>query len=249
MKKLASFIIETRYFEDFGDICHEHLKKLPKDKDLFIYTSEENKEKYKKQLNKLKIKHTFKDYNQNTEVPLDIRYINGMNQLLEDSKIKALLNMCIVMTNPDFWKDYFNYERVLIFQRDSRILREGIEEFMIYDYIGAPCYNFVKDKTIQNGGFSLRNPRTMEYICRMYGLKLDLMDLMVVGQYSSASFFAEDIFFCLRMIKYDVGLLAPIEISKKFSAECKFELETFGYHAIERYLSEDEQHKIKTQYL
>ena len=66
---------------------------------------------------------------------------------------------------------------------------------------------------------------------------------------SSASFFAEDIFFCLRMIKYDVGLLAPIEISKKFSAECKFELETFGYHAIERYLSEDEQHKIKTQYL
>jgi len=190
MKKLAAFIIEDRFFDDFGKICSEHMKHLPKDTDLFVYTSEENKEKYTEQLKKYKIKPTYLDYNQEQEIPTTIKYIPGLSQLLEDKRMKSLFNMCMVMTTPEFWKDYFDYERVLVFQRDTAILRGGIEGFFEYDYVGAPCYNFVRDQTIQNGGLSLRNPRVMEYICRMYGWKTDLQDMMVVGQYSSASFFA-----------------------------------------------------------
>jgi hypothetical protein len=248
MKKLAAFIVEDRYFDDLGKICYQHLKHLPEGTDLFIYTSEEHKQKYKEQFTKFNLKYKFKPYNQNADVPLEIKYIAGMNQLLEDKRMKALLNMCLVMTTPEFWKEYFDYERVLIFQRDTAILRKGIEEFMEYDYVGAPCYNFVKDQTIQNGGLSLRNPRVMEYICRLYGWRTDLQDLMVVGQYSTASFFAEDIFFCLRMIKHNAGVLAPFDVAKKFSVESKFELGTLGYHRIDAYLSEDEQKQIKEQY-
>lgn len=248
MKKLAAIIIEDRPVDDLGKTCFNHLKYLPKDTDLFIYTSEEAKKVFKEQLIKFKINYKFKYYNQNTEIPITIKYIPGLEQLLQDTRMKPLFNMCMVMTQPDFWKDYFDYERVLIFQRDSGLLKEGIDEFMEYDYVGAPCYNFVKDQTIQNGGLSLRNPRVMEYICRMYGWKTDLQDMMVVGQYSSASFFAEDIFFCLRMIKYNAGKLAPLDVSKKFSVESRFELGSFGYHRMDAYLTEDEVKQVKEQY-
>ena len=248
MKKLAAFIIEDRFFDDFGKICSEHMKYLPKDTDLFVYTSEENKEKYTEQLKKYKIKPTYLNYNQNQEVPISIKYIPGLSQLLEDKRMKSLFNMCMVMTTPEFWKDYFDYERVLIFQRDTSILRGGIEGFFEYDYVGAPCYNFVRDQTIQNGGLSLRNPRVMEYICRLHGWKNDIQDMMVVGQYSSASFFAEDIFFCLRLIKHNAGKLAPLDVSQRFSVESRFELGTLGYHRIDAYLTEDEQKQIKEQY-
>ena len=43
MKKLAAIIIEDRPVDDLGKICYNHLKYLPKDTDLFIYTSEEAK--------------------------------------------------------------------------------------------------------------------------------------------------------------------------------------------------------------
>lgn len=248
MKQLAAFIIEDRFFEDFGKICNEHMKHLPKDTDLFVYTAEENKEKYTEQLKKYKIKPTYLNYNQDQEVPTSIKYIPGLSQLLEDKRMKSLFNMCMVMTTPEFWKDYFDYERVLIFQRDTALLRGGIEGFFEYDYVGAPCYNFVKDQTIQNGGFSLRNPRVMEYICRLYGWNTDLQDMMVVGQYSSASFFAEDIFFCLRMIKYNAGKLAPLDVSQRFSVESRFQLGTLGYHRIDAYLTEDEQKAVIEQY-
>lgn len=247
MKKLAAIIIEDRFFEDFGKSCYDHMKFLPKGTDLHVYTSQENESKYDEQLINYKINAIFQKYDQNAEIPLSIRYINGVDQFLADARMKALFNMCMVMTTPEFWKDYFDYERVLIFQRDSGILREGIEEFFEYDYVGAPCYNFVRDQTIQNGGLSLRNPKVMEYICRMYGWKSDLQDLMVVGQYSSASFFAEDIFFCLRLIKHNAGKLAPLEISQKFSCESRFELGTLGYHNIEVYMTEDEVKTIKEQ--
>ena len=248
MKQLAALIIEDRFFEDFGKICSEHMKHLPKDTDLFVYTSEENKEKYTEQLKKYKIKPTYLDYNQEQEIPTTIKYIPGLSQLLEDKRMKSLFNMCMVMTTPEFWKDYFDYERVLVFQRDTAILRGGIDGFFEYDYVGAPCYNFVRDQTIQNGGLSLRNPRVMEYICRLYGWKTDIQDMMVVGQYSSASFFAEDIFFCLRLIKHNAGKLAPLDVSQRFSVESRFTLGTLGYHRIDAYLTEDEQKQVKEQY-
>jgi len=248
MKKLAAFIIETRYFDNFGETCKNHLIHLPNDTDLYVYTSEENQSKYKEQLEKHNITCSFISYNQNLEIPVEVKYIFGLDKILEDARMKALFNMCINMSRPDFWKDYFDYERVLVFQMDSGLMRKGIEAFMEYDYVGAPCYNFVKDQTIQNGGLSLRNPRIMEYICRMYGWKMDIQDMMVVGQYSTAYFFAEDIFFCLRMIKHNAGKLAPLEISKKFSVESRYELGSLGYHRIEAYLTEEEQQNIKKQY-
>ena len=124
MKKLAAFIIEDRVSDTFGKTVYNHMKHLPEDTDLFIYTKEECKQAFKEQLVKFKVKYKFKPYNQDAPIPTSIKYIQGLDKLLEDKRMKSLFNMCMVMTTPEFWKDYFDYERVLIFQQDSNILRK-----------------------------------------------------------------------------------------------------------------------------
>ena len=247
MKKLAAVIIEDRKVQDFYKIVKAHMQFLPKDTDVIIYTSENTEKEFKKLLNEKNIE--YRRYPQNLPIPNSIKAINGVDELLKSNdRMKPLLNYCLFMTDRQFWIDLYEYERVLIFQVDSGLLRTGIEEFLDWDYVGAPCYNFVGDKTIQNGGLSIRNPRIMEYICRNFGWETDIQELIQLGQYSTASFFAEDIFFCLRFIKYSIGNYAPIEIAKKFSVESKFELGTLGYHRPTPYMSEDSVRQILTQY-
>ena len=166
----------------------------------------------------------------------------GFKRLKDEGKVVGLAG------HGNFWIELYEYDRIVTFHLDTAILREGIEEYLEWDWIGAPCYNWVGDKTIQNGALSIRNPRIMEYVCRVHGWETDLQDLIQAGQYSTASFFAEDIFFCVRMIKYRIGNYPPIEIAKKFSVESKFELGTLGYHKISTYMSPDECKKIIQQY-
>jgi hypothetical protein len=247
MKKLGAVIIEDRKITDFYRIVKEHMKYLPKDTDILIYTSESTEKEYKKLLKEDNIQ--FRRYPSNLAVPKTMINIAGFDELMKSNdRMKPLLNYCLFMTSREFWIDLYEYERVLIFQTDTGLLREGIEEFLDYDYIGAPCYSWVGDKSIQNGGLSIRNPRIMEYICRNFGWESDLQELIQLGQYSTASFFAEDIFFCLRMIKYNVGNYAPIDIAKKFSVESKFELGTLGYHRPFPYMDETAVRQILTQY-
>ena len=96
MKQLAAFIIEDRFFDDFGKICSEHFKHLPKDTDLFVYTSDEHIEKYTEQLKKYKLTATFLPYNKNAETPISIKYIPGLEQLLKDERMKSLFNMIFI---------------------------------------------------------------------------------------------------------------------------------------------------------
>lgn len=246
MKKLAAIIIEDRFFFDFGKKCKDHLKHLPKDTDLLVYVPKKLQEEYSKQLED--VKFYFREYETRVQIPHYIRYNSIVQQVIKDEKLNAVLNMCLFVTSPSFWIDLMDYERVLIFQMDSGILRSGIEEFYEWDYVGAPCYNFYMGQTVQNGGLSLRNPKIMEYICRMYGWNCDIDDLMAVGYYSTASFFAEDVFFCCKMIKHSIGKLASIEASKRFSCEVKYELGTFGYHRIEPYMTKEEAYNVMNQY-
>jgi hypothetical protein len=248
MEKLAVTLLEGRYFEDTAEICKKHLNMLPEGTDMILYTDLAHKEKYETDFKAQKIDVIIKEYDQNFPVPIEIKFISGMEKMIADERMKNILNYCLVTTSEKFWLELFHYDRTLMIHRDTMVLRKGIEEFYQYDYIGAPCYNYIKDQTIQNSGFSLRNPKVMEYISRVYGWKRDIQDMMVVGQYSSAWFFAEDIFFCLRLIKHKAGTLAPLEAAKRFSCEVKYELGTLGYHAIERYMTEDEVKRINEQY-
>ena len=66
-----------------------------------------------------------------------------------------------------FW-DKINADIVLIFQTDSYIRRRGIEEYLEYDYIGAPWIFKPFGLVTGNGGFSLRRISHMKMILRNY---------------------------------------------------------------------------------
>lgn len=123
-----------------------------------------------------------------------------------------------ILTNPNFWRNCI-YDRVLIFQHDSGLLRHGIEEFLQWDYIGAWIKNI---PGCMNGGLSIRNPKVMYEIC----IKFPYRGMALDGN--------EDIYFSNRM--RESGYKLPNkETCNKFSVETEYALGSLGYHAINKY--------------
>ena len=248
MKQLAAVIVENRKLDNFGQICYDHMEYLPEGTELLVYTDEDLIEEYGTQITDYGISTVVREYKDQLPFPNTFRRIDGLQSLLDENEgLKPLLQYSLFITSREFWQSLLKYGRVLTFQTDSGLLRKGIEPFLKWDYIGAPCYNYYNGQTIQNGGLSIRNPRIMEYISRHYGWESDLEDLIRLGQYSTGSFFAEDIFYCLRMIKHSVGNYAPMDEARKFSMEGKLEFGTLGYHRIDKYFDENVVDTIKRQ--
>ncbi len=135
-----------------------------------------------------------------------------------------------LMTSKSFWENFMYYDRVLIIQHDSALLRKGIEDFLQWDYIGAP-WKF--QDAGGNGGLSLRNPRAMFDICNKY-----VYDQSIDGY--------EDIWFS-RFVGQD-WRLAPREECFKFSCETIYQEGTLGIHAIDKYLTTEQCQKLRNQY-
>lgn len=179
-------------------IVRDHLSMLPDDFELVVFCGDNAKCFWE---------FNFKKYN------VSINNLNDYNRLL---------------TSHFFWDKLQQYDRVLIFQTDSKILRKGIEEFYCWDYIGAP-WKF-QDKG-GNGGISLRNPKVMSEIIRSI-------------PYNGNPY--EDVFYSNNIEKF--GNLAPRSECKKFSCETIFELGTWGYHAIKNYMTNEQIKEIENQY-
>jgi len=150
-------------------------------------------------------------------------FLPGWEIIHENGKGLAKYNA--LMTNYRFWLDLERYERVLIFQHDSDLLRHGIEEFLQYDYVGAP---FKFQKNGGNGGLSLRNPKAITALLKYTPYKPEHGN--------------EDIFYSNRL------QVAPREVCEQFSCETIFKLGTLGCHAIAAHLSPDECNQIYSQY-
>jgi len=210
--KIVYILIETR-LELIKLACDNHLPNLP-DNDLVIYTYPEHFKEIQIQL---------KDYSNRlileeiTDRPFHVHNVN------------------LIFTSKVFWERYLDYDRVLIFQSDSEILKPGLEEFLEYDYIGAPWKDYDSDyfPYVGNGGLSIRNPKVM-------------LEVLAIDRWGRNM--GEDLFICRSMVNNDIGRLAPYELAKKFSVESIFELGTFGAHAIDKWFSKEKCEQIRTQY-
>jgi hypothetical protein len=132
--KHAAVIVETREVQGFGQIVRNHLKHLPAHWHLEVYCADANQPFIEKELQGLAY---------NLHSGLVIKTVADYNHLF---------------LSRGFWEGLLAYTRVLIFQADSEILRQGIEAFLHYDYVGAPWkLNFRGG----NGGLSIRNPSAM----------------------------------------------------------------------------------------
>ena len=129
-----------------------------------------------------------------------------------------------------FWEQ-IPFDKILIFQQDSGLLRKGIEEFMEWDYVGAP---FTFQKHGGNGGLSLRTKKVM-------------IDTLKLFPYSVNELGNEDVYFS-NYIEKAGGKLAPFDVCEKFSTESIFKLGTLGHHRIDNYFGKDHADKIRNQY-
>lgn len=114
-------------------------------------------------------------------------------------------------------------EHVLVVQWDGFIVDPGSwnDEFLRYDYIGAPWPQFHDGHDVGNGGFSLRSRRLLE-ACRSLIFEASV---------------AEDVAICrkhrLRLeTEHDISI-APVELARRFAFERSPPIEAaFGFHGV-----------------
>jgi hypothetical protein len=117
-----------------------------------------------------------------------------------------------MMMTTDFWNKVKG-KKILSFQNDSILLKGGIDQFLKYDYIGAPWIKPKEGYFVGNGGLSLRNKDKMIEICTLNNDKSNVP--------------LEDIFFVKNLKGQGV---ANIETAYNFSMEDIFSPNAIGLH-------------------
>ena len=129
------------------------------------------------------------------------------------------------MESSEFWKQVKG-TKTLIFQTDSLLLRSGIDDFLEYDYVGAPWRKPKENQWVGNGGLSLRTVSKMIKICENNPVTEDIL---------------EDIYF----MKYMKGIgVADIETAMKFSMEDVFSPNPLGVHNPIRHIGPEQLKKV-----
>ena len=132
----------------------------------------------------------------------------------------------------DFWRR-MRGERLLCFETDSILCRRGINEYMSFDYIGAPWNEkqfFNRNVRIGNGGLSFRRKSAMIDICT--GSKPWVVQ-------------PEDSFFSINLqLRKDEFVLPDIETAMSFSVETLFHPNPLGLHKPWMYMNESQMRDI-----
>lgn len=132
-----------------------------------------------------------------------------------------------------FWNK-IDSENILIYQQDSFLFREGIEEFYEYDYIGAPWLPKQTDNSVGvgNGGFSFR--KKSKLIKCLETIKPSELELSEDTQrYMKNTELVnppEDVYFSKTMLDFNIGKVADAETAKKFSEERVYSSNSLGGH-------------------
>uniref|UniRef100_A0A6C0H4P9 DUF5672 domain-containing protein n=1 Tax=viral metagenome TaxID=1070528 RepID=A0A6C0H4P9_9ZZZZ len=126
----------------------------------------------------------------------------------------------VLLCSSSFWKQLLSLgcHNCLIFQLDTVLLKDNIDDFIEYDYVGAPWDEKSQDNVfraeIGNGGLSLRNVSKMLYITEIYPIR----DVI-----------SEDLYFSFNL-KLDKANLPSVEKAKNFSVETIYHPDTCGMH-------------------
>jgi hypothetical protein len=200
--KCAAVIVETRPLKNLKSLILEHKKFLPKDWHVILYGSELNYD----------------------SVPDGCLFVNMNESKMDFEKYNRLL------TSRSFWTELMHYDKVLIFQHDSMLLRKGIEKFLNWDYIGAP-WKWDGKRLGGNGGLSIRSPKK----------HIELIDKIPYNPIYGN----EDVYFS-HHLKDVGGLVAPSVIGMQFAVETIYYDAPIGIHSANKYLSQSDYNKILT---
>jgi hypothetical protein len=128
-----------------------------------------------------------------------------------------------------FWRSLQSTgcRHALIFQTDCILRKDNVDEYLPYDYVGAPWSTqpnrkFLNICEIGNGGLSLRNVNTMIEIIQKYSDDPSFPDKLIPG-------YAEDIWFSY-WLKTKGYKLPSLEKAKEFAVETVWSPDPIGVH-------------------
>ena len=193
----TAVIVETREHEMLSYVVANVASNLP-DWTLYLFHTDENSQ-YVRNLPVLKKLQKLRR--------LRLLSLGNLTKLFHGvSSIRAFYN-CL-LRSPAFWS-CSSAKNILLFQTDS-VLCGGstyqIEDFLSYDYIGAPWAN----GGVGNGGLSLRRREKMLELTRTRGRWLHIEPE------------SEDLFFTQAGVKSQRFRLAPLEEAQRFSTDAVY---------------------------
>jgi hypothetical protein len=190
----VAMILELRNFEYMETI----LKTV-------IYYLNETKSKNKWGL---QIFHGEKNKKQIESITKNWKNIQLVNLNINDI---TKLDYSNLLKTTDFWEKV-NGKKILTFQTDSILLRSGIDEFLEFDYVGAPWKKSKDGYFVGNGGLSLRTKDRM---------------IEITKEHNNITEEWEDTFFVKHLKGNGV---ADIETASRFSMEDVFYPNPLGIH-------------------
>ncbi len=161
----------------------------------------------------------------------NIKVINTGHQNMDQNAYNNFL------LTKDFW-NLLTGEKILIYQEDTFIFKDNINDFMEWDYIGAPFkIDCVEGNNVGNGGLSLRSKSKMIEV-------LDQIPLESINKHEFKHFvqkyifnkkldnIPEDIYYSTYLQKLNIGKVPDVEIAKQFSSETIYNPDSFGMHCM-----------------
>jgi hypothetical protein len=137
------------------------------------------------------------------------------------------------MASEEFW-NLFVGEKILIYQEDSIIFKSNINDFIRWDYIGAPWPKNQNDNLncVGNGGFSLRTKQCMIDVINKISIEDTQFESSTINYMLSSGMTIgpEDVYFSLNMIRYDIGKVADWDSAFNFSTESINNPNSLGGH-------------------
>jgi len=138
------------------------------------------------------------------------------------------------MLSSNYFWDYFVGEKILIYQEDSILFKNNIDDFLDWDYIGAPWPENQDDNKagVGNGGISLRSKTVMKKIIETISIEDTIYNSSTIDYATGnkLTIFPEDVYFTKNMEDFNIGLLADRTSASYFSTECVLNNDSFAGH-------------------
>lgn len=137
------------------------------------------------------------------------------------------------LATKSFW-ELFSGEKILLYQEDSCIFKSNIDDFLRWDYIGAP-WNKIQNHTpncVGNGGFSLRTKQCMIDVIDKVSIQDTYVNSSTIEymKNSGMTVCPEDVYFSKNMQDYAIGKVADWDSATAFSCESVYNGDCFGGH-------------------
>jgi glycosyltransferase involved in cell wall biosynthesis len=139
----------------------------------------------------------------------------------------------MLLASKKFW-ELFAGEKILLYQEDSCIFKSNVEDFLQWDYIGAPWTKTQNDtpNCVGNGGLSLRTKQRMIDIIERISIEHTEISSHTIAYMKNAkmTICPEDVYFAKNMQTYNLGRVADWDSASEFSTELIYNENSFGGH-------------------